>query len=609
MSERVTSYIKFINKSEKWGYIQKIDEGHARDYAFYPGSLSKSCNIAYEDLKEDTKVSFILQEKKDGLFTATDVEIADNDDTSDSFSKSELTQTQVQNTTPFPSNNPTTKTSDHSLTKYLTGQETINDSDLIIGIVSAVGTESSVVTEPLISHLKQFGYTAEKIRVSSLIKDEIKTDHKNEEDRIQSFIKAGDELRQKNNNAILAAGAVKCISEKRNKEIKKAFIIDSLKNPDEVEFLKKVYGHGFYLLGIHADKERRLEYLKHRKGCTEAGVAEELIEIDESEGFKHGQRTRDTYHLSDFYIYLDKDAKVVYNTLQRFLDLIFSSPYLTPTFDEYAMFMAFNSSVRSGDLSRQVGAVVAKNNQIIATGANDVPKAGGGLYWSEVASSGQVADEPAGKDYTRGVDSNKKTQLEMVSEIISETKKNSDLSHLTESQITTLKKILLDSKIRDLTEFGRIVHAEMEALLSCGREGISTMQANLYCTTFPCHNCAKHIIASGVKRVVYVEPYPKSKAMEFYSDSIMAKSTNEESFTNKVIFEPFIGVGPRRFLDLFSMTLGAGHKLIRKIRNNGKTVEWSHKSSSIRTPMIDGSYEQLEKTAIKIWDDRNKLTQ
>lgn len=607
MNKRVTSFIKFINKSEKWGYIQKIDEKHARDYAFYPSSLSQSCNTAYEDLKEDTKVSFILQENKNGLFTAIDVEIADSDTASNNFNESELIQ--IQDTISSPIYNPTTKTTDHSLTKYLTGQETINDSDLIIGIVSAVGTESSVVTDPLSSHLKQFGYTAEKIKVSSLIKDEIKIDPINEEERIQSFIKAGDKLRQRNNNAILAAGAVKRIKEKREKNIKKAFIIDSLKNPDEVEFLKKVYGHGFYLLGIHADKEQRLEYLKHRKGCTEAGVAEKLIEIDESEGFKHGQRTRDTYHLSDFYIYLDKDAKVVYNTLQRFLDLIFSSPYLTPTFDEYAMFMAFNSSVRSGDLSRQVGAVVAKNNQIIATGANDVPKAGGGLYWSEVASSGQVADEPEGKDYTRGVDSNKKTQLEMVSEIINETKKDSNLSHLTESQIATLKDILLNSKIRDLTEFGRIVHAEMEALLSCGREGISTMEANLYCTTFPCHNCAKHIIASGVKRVVYVEPYPKSKAMDFYNDSIMAKSTNNESSVNKVIFEPFIGVGPRRFLDLFSMTLGAGHKLIRKKRKTGETVEWSHKSSSIRTPMIDGSYEQLEKTAIKIWDDRNKLTQ
>ena len=44
-------------------------------------------------------------------------------------------------------------------------------------------------------------------------------------------------------------------------------------------------------------------------------------------------------------------------------------------------------------------------------------------------------------------------------------------------------------------------HAEMEALLSCARSGVSTRGATLYSTTFPCHNCAKHIIAAGVARV------------------------------------------------------------------------------------------------------------
>ena len=68
------------------------------------------------------------------------------------------------------------------------------------------------------------------------------------------------------------------------------------------------------------------------------------------------------------------------NTLQRFLDLIFSDPYKNPTFDEFAMFMAFNSSVRSSDLSRQVGAVLSRDNHILSVGCNDVPQFGGGLY-------------------------------------------------------------------------------------------------------------------------------------------------------------------------------------------------------------------------------------
>ena len=50
------------------------------------------------------------------------------------------------------------------------------------------------------------------------------------------------------------------------------------------------------------------------------------------------------------------------------------------------MFMAFASALRSADLSRQIGAVIAHDNEIIATGANDCPKSGGGLYWPEYDS-------------------------------------------------------------------------------------------------------------------------------------------------------------------------------------------------------------------------------
>ena len=42
----------------------------------------------------------------------------------------------------------------------------------------------------------------------------------------------------------------------------------------------------------------------------------------------------------------------------------------------------------------------------------------------------------------------------------------------------------------------------------------------MYVTTFPCHNCAKHIIAAGLERVVYLEPYPKSRAKTLYDEDI-----------------------------------------------------------------------------------------
>lgn len=148
----------------------------------------------------------------------------------------------------------------------------------------------------------------------------------------------------------------------------------------------------------------------------------------------------------------------------------------------------------------------------------------------------------------------------------------------------------------------------MEAILACSREGISTRDATLYCTTFPCHNCAKHIIASGIIRVVYVEPYPKSKALEFHDDSIKLQTNLDDDnqsndLMNKVIFEPFIGVGPRRFLDLFSMSLGSGTKLRRKDKE-GLILE-RNITKNIRTPLLNKSYIELENDAKIIWDNFN----
>ncbi|GAA4351527.1 anti-phage dCTP deaminase [Kangiella taiwanensis] len=475
----------------------------------------------------------------------------------------------------------------------------VNESELVLGVVSAVGTEVNRVTEPLKDRLKGFGYHVEEIRVSSILTPLSGTD---EYERIRHYMSEGDSSRETSgDNAILAAGVSKEISKSRNPDRgKTAYIVNSLKHPREVEFLRKIYGNGFYLIGIHADEKRRHKFLTEDKGCTQE-QAQELIIIDEDESLPHGQKTRDTYHLADFFLNLGSNNDHVKYGLQRFLELIFSHPYKNPTFDEFAMFMAFNSSVRSGDLSRQVGAVISKEKQIIATGANDVPKSGGGLYWAEAdEESGEVKDHPDGKDYTREADSNKQAQSEIIDGIVQKLTHNKLVSDENKDE---LRKLLLDSKISDLTEFGRIAHAEMDALLSCSRAGIPTEGTTLYCTTFPCHNCAKHIIASGVTRVVYVEPYPKSRALEFHSESIELRSELESlSQTNNLVsFEPFIGIGPRRFLDLFSMSLGSGSKLRRK-EKDGSVVEWSKDNAPIRTPLIPKSYIDIEKAAIELWE-------
>lgn len=481
---------------------------------------------------------------------------------------------------------------------YLQGH--FKNTELVIGIVNAVGTEYKRVLDPLKDRLRGFGYAVEEIRVSSLLSQSIS--NSSEYDRIKHYMNQGDDLRQTTgNNAILAAGAAHKIKESRSSDPKKtAYIVNSLKHPDEVDFLRKVYGDGFYLFGIHADEKRRRAYLVDDKSLTQ-GQADELIRIDEDEKVDHGQRTRDTFHLSDFFVSLGKNDDQVKNTIQRFLELLFSNPFRSPTFDEFAMFMAFNSSIRSSDLSRQVGAIIARDQQIVATGANDTPRFGGGQYWAEVdPATGVVNDAEDGKDYTREKDSNKAAQNEIIKEIVSALIEHSLSS---EDKKQELEAVLGQSKISDLTEFGRVVHAEMEAILSCARIGVSTVKASLYCTTFPCHNCAKHIIDAGIERVVYVEPYPKSRALDLHSEAISLKtSLDNQSEGNRVTFEPFTGVGARRFLDLFSLSLGGGSKLKRKDKQ-GHTAEWSKDSAVARTPLLPKSYLEVETAASSIWQE------
>ena len=111
----------------------------------------------------------------------------------------------------------------------------------------------------------------------------------------------------------------------------------------------------------------------------------------------------------------------------------------------------------------------------------------------------------------------------------------------------------------------------------------------MYSTTFPCHNCAKHIVSAGIQRVVYVEPYPKSKASQLFEDAI---AVDEELFDCKVLFQPFIGVGPRRFFDLFSMKLGSGYQ--KKRKENGQVVTWLPRDGRPRTSFKPSSYIERE---------------
>jgi deoxycytidylate deaminase len=92
----------------------------------------------------------------------------------------------------------------------------------------------------------------------------------------------------------------------------------------------------------------------------------------------------------------------------------------------------------------------------------------------------------------------------------------------------------------------------MAAITQAARIGVSVKGARLFCTTFPCHICARHIISTGLDEVVFIEPYEKSRTEDLYRDSISVESG--ELIKNKVNFRSFVGVAPRRYIDFFQLT-------------------------------------------------------
>ena len=62
------------------------------------------------------------------------------------------------------------------------------------------------------------------------------------------------------------------------------------------------------------------------------------------------------------------------------------------------------------------------------------------------------------------------------------------------------------------------VHAEQNAIIQAARLGSSIDGATLYCTHQPCVLCAKMIVNSGIRRVVYREGYPDEFALQMLTE-------------------------------------------------------------------------------------------
>jgi deoxycytidylate deaminase len=211
-------------------------------------------------------------------------------------------------------------------------------------------------------------------------------------------------------------------------------------------------------------------------------------------------------------------------------------------------------------------AILTPTGEVLSVGCNEVPCFQGGQYWP---------GETDRRDHVIGYDSNDRVKREALEEVVAHLDpawKELPID-VKAAKLHDLTQALNNTRLMNLTEFGRAVHAEMEAIIAAGRCGLSVRGATLFTTTFPCHNCAKHIVDAGLRRVVYIEPYPKSLARRLHEDSISLDDERIEVDPRRAQFDPFVGLSPRRYGQLFSTLSDTGRRLRRKDSSGNKNAD------------------------------------
>ncbi len=347
---------------------------------------------------------------------------------------------------------------------------------------------------------------------------------------------------------------------------KRAYILDSIRHSAEVHLLRQVYGDAFVLIGVVCDQSKREERMRVKYDDGGAANAQKFMRRDNADdGRQHGQHVGDAFHLADFFVDNTNDRETAVSTsnrewkanedLSRLVKIVTGTHLERPRLAETAMYHAFSTQMQSACLSRQVGAaLVDQDGNIAATGANEVPKAGGGVYGESANPDSNDSRcaffENPDQRYCR----NTREQNNIVTELI-QTLEALNISHDIDKEI--LAQELRRTRIGGLLEFSRAVHAEMDALLSAARKGVALVGTRLFVTTYPCHYCARHIVTAGVDEVQFIEPYPKSQALKLHQDSITTEGRGWKPPSDggtHVLFHPFTGVSPRLYRRAFLMS-------------------------------------------------------
>jgi dCMP deaminase len=311
---------------------------------------------------------------------------------------------------------------------------------MIIGLTGKNGAGKTAVLE----YLQRRGFEAYSL--SDEIREEIRI--RGQQVTREVLIDVGNELREKFGPGILAMRVL------RNLESNHNYVIDSIRNPSEVQVLKR--RGDFTLLAVEADVYIRFERSRHR---DREGAAQTLQQFKEEEAREldsdnpANQQLHATRQKADLVVTNDGTLEDLHRQLDKLLSPLMSR-FMRPSWDEYFMNIAKVVAMRGNCMKRKVAAIIVKDKRVISTGYNGTPRGarncneGGCPRCNNMAESGTALDECL------------------------------------------------------------CCHGEENAITQAAYHGTSLKGSTLYTTFAPCLLCTKMIINSGIAEVVYNQDYP-----------------------------------------------------------------------------------------------------
>lgn len=295
---------------------------------------------------------------------------------------------------------------------------------------------------------------------------------------------------------------------KKKKEVPSTRIcIDAIRNPYEALYFKDKY-KSFRLMAISTKDEDRRKRLKelNDEELDNLDNVEYATKLKRAEEVFYHQNIQGCLEVADIHVYNENIENRKYHNLTKqiikYIALMLHPALVTPTHIERCMQLAYNAKYNSGCLSRQVGAVVTREDYSVqSVGWNDVPKGQVSCNLRDISSFCTNKDIESFSSYEI-----EDAGFNAVMDTLNTKMKGKACGRCKAFCFKDIYNGMEDEKNQVYT---RALHAEENAFLQISKYGGTAVKGGyLFTTASPCELCAKKAYQLGIKEIYYIDPYP-----------------------------------------------------------------------------------------------------